>query len=169
VLRIEYEGVRRDGLGLPGAQCTFVLLTFGAAASAPVRIDVPPVHLGLVRPVPITLTSTDGRPHRVRLELHVPRGFGAVPFRQPVEVPARGPATALVRVVRSSSPEAGSASVLALAATEGEPLVATAVAEAPLEIATRPAALPHLRGGLVVAAGLLLVWTAYAQRPPARA
>jgi hypothetical protein len=74
-----------------------------------------------------------------------------------------------VCVVRSSSPDAGSASVLAVATTEGEGPVGTAVAEAPLEIAPRPAALPRLRGALVVASILLLAWTAYAQREPARA
>jgi hypothetical protein len=165
VLRLDYESVRRDGVALSTSQWAFVLLG-SDTAPPPVRVELPALHLSMARAVGIELVSEDGRAHRVHLEVFAPHGFGGVPFRQVVDVPAQGRGRAEVRLLRSSAPN-GDDSLLAVATTDGETPSRSAVGAAVIDIAASTGLLPRLRGALVLLAALLAAWSAHAQRRPA--
>jgi hypothetical protein len=112
----------------------------------------------------VTVRSADGRPHRVRLSLHVPRGLGAVPYRQIVDVPAVGETVAHVRLYRALAAPHSSHGLLALAVVEDEDVVRTSAAVSLAEVGPDPAILPRVRRVLLLGAGLLAAAAVVAQR-----
>jgi len=138
------------------SQRAYLLLALGANPPPPVRLAVADVRLETAAPVVVRIESADGRPHRVRLRLLAPRGlqpFGPEPEAQ---VPAAGPVSARLEVLRGSAPRRSRQGVVVLAETVGEDVAGAAAATAVVEVQSDPAWLPHLRRPLAAAAAILL-------------
>jgi len=158
VLRLDYDSVgAADQAAAPLSQWAYLLLAFGTAPSPAITIELPRPRFDETTSVPLTLRSADGRAHRARLSLYVPRGLAAVPYRQTVDVPATGEAVARVRLFRALASPHSTHGLLALAATEDEDVVQTAAAVSLAEVGRDAAIVPRLRVPLLLVAGALVV------------
>ena len=157
VLRLEYESAASPDSAPTGlSQWAYLLLAFGGPTAPTVRIDVPAARFTETAAVPVALRSADGRPHRVRLTLYVPRVLGGVPHAQTVEVPASGEVAAPVRLFRTTASPNTTHGLLALAVTDDGGAVRTAAATAVAHVGPDPAVVPRARRLILGTAALLL-------------
>ena len=156
-LRLDYDSVASAVSAVPLNQWAYLLIGFGGAPAPGLAVEVPRVRLDETAAVSVAVRSTDGRAHRVRLRLYVPRGLAVVPHRQTLDVPASGSARVPVRFFRSLAAPHSSHGVLALAVTEDEDVVGTSAAVSVAEIGADPALLPRVRGAVLAAAAALAV------------
>jgi len=106
--------------------------------------------------LPVSLESTDGAPHRVRVRVETPRGFVPEGRPQTVDVPAHGRVNVDVGLLRGTAARGTPQGVVIVAEAVDGPLERMAVATAIVEIAPDPAWLPRLRAPLAVVAFVLL-------------
>lgn len=157
VLLLDYAPNTADGRATAAlSQRAFLLLTLGAAAAVPVRISAPEVTLRDRALLPVTLESADGRAHRVRVRVLTPRGLNPERAQDEVAVPASGPATVSVPLLRGGVPRPSRQGLLLVAETlDGEVAQATTSTTV---VAVEAAAdlMPRWRDPFIVAAALLL-------------
>lgn len=143
--------------GAQASQRAYLLLALGANPAPAVRLTVPDTRLSRHAAVPVRLETADGAAHRVRLRALAPEGLNALPPGEPVDVPAAGGATAVLRLVRAGAPSGAEAGIVVTAVAVEGPVERTAVATGRVElVAARAAWLPRLRGPLLVTALALL-------------
>jgi hypothetical protein len=173
-LRLDYtEEAARGRTVTTASQRAFLLLSIGANPPPALRVSAGESSLETSGAVKVTVESADRAPHRVRLSVLTPRGLNA---NTPVEmdVPATGPVSAAVSVLRGSVPRPSRQGVLVVAEAMDGDLAQAAVATTVVDVEGDPAWLPRLRQpiagaaiALLLAAGVL-EWRARgrAVRPP---
>jgi hypothetical protein len=163
-IRLDYDSVSSGSTpAAPLSQWAYLLLAFGPSPLPALTLELPRARFSETARLPVTVRSADGRPHRVRLSLYVPRGLGAVPHRQTIDVPATGQAVAHVRLYRALAAPHTSHGLLALAVVEDEDVVRTVAAVSLAEVGPDAAILPRARRVLLIGAGLLAAAGAVAQ------
>jgi hypothetical protein len=147
-----------DGAGNPpvASQRAWLILALGASPPAPVRLAADPLRLEVRGDLAVRLESADGEPHQVRLRALTARGLRAEGGGTEVDVPARGASAAALPLVRAGAPRGSRhADCLVAEALDG-PHARAAVLAVPVEVASDPSLLKHLRAPALVL-GLLLV------------
>jgi hypothetical protein len=157
VLLLDYSP-RGPAGGTPAAvsQRAFLLLTLGAAAPSAVRISAPEVRLRDRALLPVTLESADGQAHRVRMRVLTARGLNPERARDEVAVPASGPVTVVVPLLRGSAPRPSRQGVLMVAETVDGDVVQSSTATTVVAVEAASDLLPRLRVPVAVTGGLLL-------------
>ena len=173
-LRLDYTEAAAPGHTVTTtSQRAFLLLGLGANPPPAVRVSARESSLETLGAVPVTVESADHAPHHVRLRVLTPRGLNAdTPVE--VDVPADGPRSAAVPVLRGSVPRPSRHGVLVVAEVMDGDLAQAAVATTLVDVEGDPAWLPRLRQPIAGAAILLLLaagvleWRARgrAVRPP---
>jgi hypothetical protein len=149
------------------SEATALLLAFNTVPAPAVHLAAAPAALVESTEARFRLESADGRPHRVRLAVRPPRMLTSEPALQTVDVPARGGVDARVRVFRARAVP-GRHELIAVAATEGEPMDRTTLATVAVDVAAANPWLPCVRPLLELAAVLVAFRALYKQfRNPA--
>jgi hypothetical protein len=131
--------------GFTVSQRGYLLLALGTRPEPVLRVSAAPARLANYGTLRVSLESTDGAAHRVRLRVLSPRGLNPRPPEQELAVPASGPITAEVGLLRGVSMLGANHGVLLVAsAIEGDE-ERTTVAAAVVEIAPYRPWLPRLR------------------------
>jgi hypothetical protein len=157
-----------DAAGNPplASERAFLMLAIGASPGEAVRIEAEPLGIDVRGALAVRLESRDGEAVRVRLRALTPRGLRAEAEEVLVDVPARGPATVSVPIVRAGAPRGRRTALLLVAETPDGPLARTSVAAAAVEVENDPSRVAALRPliltvglGLLAAAVLYQLWT----------
>jgi hypothetical protein len=157
-LWIESEDRAPDGAPrTTEVETAYLLLSLGAAPSPNLRLDAEPLRLVDSGRLRLSLESTDDGPHRVRIRALGPATLLLEPPAEPLAVPARGVASATVRVLRGRSAWGSRQKALVVASPVDGALEQTTVAVASIEIAGDPAVLPRVRIPLAAGGVALLV------------
>ena len=159
VLQLEYpEGTTPDPSGnLPLArEPAYLLLALGEEAPPAVKVTASAVSIDAVGSLPVTLESTDGEAHRVRLRVLAQRGLLAVDPGTEVDVPEKGATTTMVALRRASALRGSSLGVLVLAEAVDGPVARTTAAAGEVKVVAEPGVLPRLRLGLFVLGAVLI-------------
>lgn len=148
-----------DGAGNPplASQRAWLLLSLGASPAEAVRLRADPLSLDVRGQLSVDLESRDGEAHRVRLRVLTARGLRAEGEPAEIDVPARGPVTTHVPVVRAGAARGSRHAVLLVAETLDGPLARTSVAAAGVDVRPDPSLLPQLRTPLLVTGLALLL------------
>jgi hypothetical protein len=144
------------------SQRAFLLLALGAQAEPPVRIVVPALRLRTYAKLRVGLESTDGASHRIRLRTETARGLRALNDSEDVVVPAHGSVQREVGLLRAGAPRGPQGLLVIAESIDGSPH-RTAVATGTVEVTVDEPWLERLRTALLVAASLLLAWSAVAE------
>jgi len=162
VLLLDYTPAAAAGTAtVAQSQRAYLLLTLGATAAAAVRVSAPEVKLRDRALLPVVLESADGRAHRVRLRVLAPRGLNPERLQDEVAVPASGPATVSVPLLRGGVPRQSRQGLLLVAETLDGELAQASVATSVVEVEAADDLMPRWRDPFVVAAGLLLAAAAF--------
>lgn len=149
-----------DAAGNPpmASQRAWLLVALGTNPAPAVRLTPRPLRLEVEGELQVRVESADRAVHRVRLRVLTARGLRSEGDPPVLEVPAAGPVTAQVTLVRAGAPQGTRHGVLLVAeALDGE-AARTTVGVATVDVAADPALLPRWRGAvLVLALGMLLV------------
>jgi hypothetical protein len=157
VLLLEYTPAAAAGV-TPAArsQRAFLLLNLGATAAPPVRIVAPEVTLRDRVLLPVVLESADGRAHRIRLRVLAPRGLNPEHLQDEVTVPASGPATVSVPLLRGGVLRPSRQGLLLVAETLDGDVAQASTSTIVVAVEAGTDLMPKWRDPFVVAAGLLL-------------
>jgi hypothetical protein len=137
------------------------LLALGANPDPAVRLLPSALRLDVRGALPVRVESADAQAHRVRLRALTARGLRAEGDVAEVAVPAWGPVSVALPLVRAGARRGSRQAVLLVAEAADGPLARTTVATAVVVVAPVPDLLPRLRGPLL-ALGLVLLTVAIA-------
>lgn len=164
LLRLEWPvGPAPPGGGLvpTASQRAFLLINLGATPEPAVRITVPPLRMETRGALVVELESADGRPHRVGVRVAAPRGLNVEETETELEVPAKGPATVTLHLLRAGAPRESQQGVVVVASVRDGELERSAVVTGLVTLDKDPALLPRLRPALWLLAGAILAAATY--------
>lgn len=139
----------------------YLLLALGAHAPPAVSLSAGPASLDTAGPLGVTLASADGRPHRARVRVLLPRGLRTGRPEAEVDLGATGGRRLEFPLLRAGAPRGTRQGVVVLAEVSDGRLHRTSVTTGVVEVLPDPALLPRLRRPLAGLA-LLLVLAAVA-------
>ena len=142
----------------PGAtetveQLQCIALRAGGEVTPPIAIHAPDLALETTAEWPLTISSTDGKPHHVQLWIEVPRGLGVSTLSLAVDVDGKTPSVRRPRLYRGKIVRGARVGAYVMAEAEGGTSV---LGQGTIEILPDPALLPRLRLPLAILALLLL-------------
>lgn len=143
--------------GFSVSQRGYLLMALGSQPAPAVRVVASPARLSTYGRVKLFLESADGAAHRVRLRVFAPRGLNPQPPSQELAVPAAGPVTAEVGLLRGVTLKGREQGVLVVAAALDGDEERTTVASTSVEVVPDRPWLPRLRWFLLWLALSLLV------------